>query len=210
MTRSDRRFDLKRARSAPMAVLLSRNAAAISGVVRPPNVRKVKATRDLGSNAGWQQVKIRRRRLTAILSDSVSSDLASKAISAARRASRAPVRSRSMALRSATFSNQPRGLSGKPALPQCLRQGSSGSAQSRSTLQSSRADGCAAAARGCRHPRWIMSWLRAGLGCGSTRSGKSKPIAGRKRRYGKTNSTCIFTFYVSIAQGRCRFADVDN
>ena len=137
MTRSDRRFDLKRARSAPMAVLLSRNAAAISGVVRPPNMRKVKATRDLGSNAGWQQVKIRRRPLTAILSDSVSSDLASKAISAARRASRAPVRSRSMALRSATFSNQPRGLSGKPALPQCLRQGSSGSAQSRSTLQSS-------------------------------------------------------------------------
>ena len=43
----------------------TRNARAISGVVRPPSVRRVSATRASRASAGWQQVKISRRRSSA-------------------------------------------------------------------------------------------------------------------------------------------------
>ena len=44
---------------------------AMALVDRPPRVRRVRATCDFGSNAGWQQVKIRRRRSSGIGSGSV-------------------------------------------------------------------------------------------------------------------------------------------
>ncbi len=47
-----------------------RKAAAISSVVRPQISRKVSATRASGARAGWQQVKIKRRRSSSKLSSS--------------------------------------------------------------------------------------------------------------------------------------------
>ncbi len=43
----------------------TRNARAISGVVRPPRVRRVRATRASSASAGWQQVKTSRSRSSA-------------------------------------------------------------------------------------------------------------------------------------------------
>ena len=52
------------ARVIRWAIVVSgtRNAAAISGTVRPPSRRRVSATRASGARAGWQQVKISRSR----------------------------------------------------------------------------------------------------------------------------------------------------
>ena len=44
----------------------TRNARAISSVSRPHRVRRVSATCASGASAGWQQVKIRRRRSSGI------------------------------------------------------------------------------------------------------------------------------------------------
>src|SRR5215207_4357366 len=55
---------LRLARTRRLAIVGSgtRKARAISAVVSPARVRKVRATRALSGNAGWQQVKIRRSR----------------------------------------------------------------------------------------------------------------------------------------------------
>ena len=46
-----------------MVVVGTRNARAISSVVRPHSVRRVSTTWASGASAGWQQVKISRRSL---------------------------------------------------------------------------------------------------------------------------------------------------
>src|SRR2546422_1060515 len=45
----------------------TRNARAISGVVRPPTRRSVSATRPSAESTGWQHVKIKRRRSSGIV-----------------------------------------------------------------------------------------------------------------------------------------------
>src|SRR5262245_5670870 len=99
---------------------LTRNARAISGVPSPPRVRSVSATRASMARAGWQQVKIRRRRSSVITGASSgtsgsmetagSSVLSSSSFSLPRRSGR----SRSIALLRAAVVIQAPGLSGIP------------------------------------------------------------------------------------------------
>src|SRR5438045_693588 len=49
-----------------MVVVGNRNARAISSVSSPQSVRNVSATWASGASAGWQQVKIKRRRSSGI------------------------------------------------------------------------------------------------------------------------------------------------
>ena len=58
---------LRLARTIRWAIAASetRNAAAISWVVKPATARRVSATCDSWASAGWQQVKIRRSRSSA-------------------------------------------------------------------------------------------------------------------------------------------------
>src|SRR5260221_1941660 len=65
--RASRILRLARAIRLPIAGSATRNAWAISAVVRPPSVRSVRATCADGSSAGWQQVKISRSRSSAIM-----------------------------------------------------------------------------------------------------------------------------------------------
>src|SRR5680860_827662 len=57
---------LARERRWPIVVSATRNALAISGVVRPPSVLNVSATCASIERAGWQQVNMRRRRSSVI------------------------------------------------------------------------------------------------------------------------------------------------
>ena len=54
---------------------VTRNARAISSVVRPQTSRKVSATCPSGGRAGWQQVKMRRRRSSSISSSAWDASL---------------------------------------------------------------------------------------------------------------------------------------
>ena len=69
-----------------MVASVVRKALAISAVVRPPSVRSVSATRACGRSAGWQQVKIRRRRSSgssgSASASSISSSLGASALQA--------------------------------------------------------------------------------------------------------------------------------
>ena len=55
----------------------TRNASAISSVVRPPRARKVRATRASVASAGWQQVKMSSSRSSGIVVSSIRSSTAS-------------------------------------------------------------------------------------------------------------------------------------
>ena len=98
----------------------TRNARAISAVVRPPSDRSVSATRAGGASAGWQHVKISRRRSSRIIDASSSSGCScscrrtSSASRSARPAAARSRRSRSIALRCAVVVIQAAGLAGTP------------------------------------------------------------------------------------------------
>src|SRR5438552_16693070 len=97
-----------------------RNALAISRVVRPPSVRRVRAIRASIASAGWQQVNTRRRRSSAmLLTASSSSSPASMAASSVRVSVFArrffSRRSRSMALLRAARVIQAPGFRGRPS-----------------------------------------------------------------------------------------------
>ncbi len=68
----------------------TRNARAISGVVSPPSVRRVRATDASGASAGWQQVKISRSWSSGI--GAISSSAAAWSARALRAASNAASR----------------------------------------------------------------------------------------------------------------------
>src|SRR6476646_7417945 len=106
------------ARTSRWAIVGSgtRKARAISAVVRPPNSRSVSATRALGASAGWQHVKIRRRRSsgTAPSSTGGSSRACSSAACAWRSSREASRRRRSIARLRAVVMIQPAGLGGSP------------------------------------------------------------------------------------------------
>ncbi len=94
------------------------NARAISGVERPPSRRRVSAICAAGARAGWQQVKINRRRSsgTADSSSMGSSVAASSAVACSWRSRcEASLRSRSRIRRRAVVMIHPAGLGGKPS-----------------------------------------------------------------------------------------------
>ncbi len=99
-------------------------ARAISRVVRPATLRSVRATRDSGAIAGWQQVKIRRRRSSGMSSSAAQSSSgvgplsSSSPTDVASRSCRCRRRSRSIARRRAVATIQATGLSGGPSRPQ--------------------------------------------------------------------------------------------
>jgi hypothetical protein len=96
----------------------TRKARAISSVSRPPSVRRVRATCASGASAGWQQVKIRRRRSSGISPGSRGAGAAALASVTASASSfeisRACRRRRSMALCRAVRISQARGTGGTP------------------------------------------------------------------------------------------------
>ena len=106
----------------PIVGSATRNARAISPVVRPPSARSVSATRAGISSAGWQQVKISRSRSsTIVLSSSMvgSSCWASRRVSSASRSARSATdrsrRRRSIARRRAAVVIHAPGLAGTPS-----------------------------------------------------------------------------------------------
>src|SRR6266571_8749913 len=104
---------LRLARTMRWAIVASetRNAAAISGVVKPATARSVSATCASCARAGWQHVKIRRRRSSASGASGGAMDRSRSATFSAYRWSR---RSRSMARRRAAVISHAPGLSGMP------------------------------------------------------------------------------------------------
>ncbi len=88
-----------------------RNAAAISCVVKPATARSVSATCASWASAGWQQVKMRRRRSSASAGSAGTADRSNSATFSAYRRSR---RSRSIARRRAVVMSHAPGLSGMP------------------------------------------------------------------------------------------------
>jgi hypothetical protein len=94
-----------------------RNARAISSVVSPPSVRRVRATCASSASAGWQQVNRRRKRSSRSSSGSAGSWAATAPADTAVAARRRTWRRRiaSMIRRRATATNQARGVSGRPA-----------------------------------------------------------------------------------------------
>src|SRR5687768_8293253 len=116
----------RRVRLAPtsrwaMVVSGTRNAWAISAVVRPPIIRSVSATRPSGDSPGWQQVKMRRRRSSGMVPGSITSGsrASASATSAACASARRAWRRRSKARRRAVVSSQAPGRPGTPLRGQC-------------------------------------------------------------------------------------------
>src|SRR5262249_37270122 len=105
----------------------TRNARAISSVVRPPSRRSVSATRDSVGRTGWQAVNTRRRRSSpmssraASRSGAVSSCWASSSrpISSCLRSIRLLRRTRSIARYFAVAMSQAPGLFGTPDSGHC-------------------------------------------------------------------------------------------
>src|ERR1700674_2790891 len=90
---------------------VSRNALAISPVVNPATARSVSATCASCESAGWQHVKISRRRSSASAASGLMSEPSSSASFSRYRLSR---RKRSMARRRAVVISHAPGLSGMP------------------------------------------------------------------------------------------------
>ena len=104
----------------------TRNARAISAVVRPPTARRVSAICDAGDRTGWQHMNSR----MSVSSDSAAgrsaagashcSGSAQRATLSSRRWRACSLRSRSVSRREATVISQPRGLSGMPSVGHCM------------------------------------------------------------------------------------------
>ena len=128
------------ARVMRRAIVVSgtRNARAISSTVRPPSSRSVRATRASAGSAGWQQVKISRRRSSStspVGSCGVSSVIMSAAwCLVSRRDSR---RMRSMAWWVAVVVSQPPGFGGMPSVGHCSTAASRASPAASSAMSRS-------------------------------------------------------------------------
>ena len=119
---------LARTMRCAMALSLLRKARAISAVLRPPRLRRVSATRASIASAGWQQVKISRRRSSAISPSPSPGTASGSACSASSRSSAASLsrstpsrRRRSIARLRATWVIQAPGLAGTPSRGQRSR-----------------------------------------------------------------------------------------
>ena len=129
----------------------TRNARAISSVVRPPSRRSVSATRASVDSTGWHAVNTRRSRSSPISSARAASSASTKsgttcASSASRswpsssrlRACSASWRKRSSARFFAVAISHAPGLSGTPASGQCSSAATSASCASSSARPTSR------------------------------------------------------------------------
>ena len=111
----------------------TRNAAAISAVVRPPTARRVRAICDGAVSAGWQHRKSRASSSSgsvvgssAAAATSASAGRCTPSSSSRRR--RAPAaRISSVSRLEATVTSQPRGRSGTPSTGHCRAAASSAS-----------------------------------------------------------------------------------
>ncbi|MNT62700.1 hypothetical protein D3C72_2004480 [compost metagenome] len=120
--RASRIFALARTMRWAMVEGLLMKARAISSVFRSQTSRKVRGTWASAGNAGWQQVKISRRRSSSTSSPS-SKALAASSSSATRWRLEASKRARrrrlSMALKRPADTSQARGLAGMPSRGHC-------------------------------------------------------------------------------------------
>ena len=114
-------FRLARTIRLPIVGSATRNARAISPVVRPPSARSVSATRADTPSAGWQQVKISRKRSSTIELSSITarcscwSRRTSSASRPARSATERSRRRRSIARRRAVTVSHAPGFAGTPS-----------------------------------------------------------------------------------------------
>ncbi len=109
----------------------TRNARAISAVVKPPTARNVNAIAEAGVNAGWQHMK-RRTSVSSscgAVSMAVGSVLwaASSATSLSRWRRADSLRMWSAIRRKATCVSHARGLSGRPSRGHCIAAASDAS-----------------------------------------------------------------------------------
>ena len=101
---------------AAMVASGTRNARAISAVVRPPTARSVSAVADAAVSVGWQH----RKSSTSVSSvPGTSSGGVSAAIALSRSRRAWSLRIWSISRREATVISQPRGLSGTPSAGHC-------------------------------------------------------------------------------------------
>ena len=116
-------FFLARVSRAAIVASGTRNARAMSGVATPQISRSVRATCASGASAGWQQVKISRRRSSGIVPDPVGSGISrsSASISSGSLDSSVWRRIRLSAWRRATVVSQAPGRSGTPSRSQVRR-----------------------------------------------------------------------------------------
>src|SRR5688572_26783429 len=118
-----------------------RKALAISSVVSPHTSRSVSATCASGAIAGWQQVKMRRRRSSSISSLSFSSASTDSRNSSSTETMRDSLRILSMALNRPAETSHARGLSGRPSFGHCssaARKASASASSARSKSPSRR------------------------------------------------------------------------
>src|ERR1700724_2069242 len=103
----------------------TRNALAISAVVKPPTARRVRAIAEDEVRAGWQHMNNKISVSSGSMSDSIStvgttmSASLPTAVSLSRRA--ISLRTWSVIRRVATWINQPRGLAGMPPCGHCVK-----------------------------------------------------------------------------------------
>ena len=108
-------FDFARVMRAPIVVSCTKNAFAISGTVRPPTMRSVRAIRASIASAGWQQMKISRSRSSS-MTPSGSGDVSYTSIASLCLASRVLSRLiRSIAFRVAVVVSHAPGAGGMPS-----------------------------------------------------------------------------------------------
>src|SRR5580704_11399776 len=103
----------------------TRNALAISAVVKPPTARRVRAIAEDEVRAGWQHINSKMSVSSGSISDSISpagatvSTSFATAVSLWRRA--ISLRTWSVMRRDATWINHPRGFSGTPSCGHCVK-----------------------------------------------------------------------------------------
>jgi hypothetical protein len=115
----------------------TRNADAISAVVRPPTARSVRAIAELGVSAGWQH-----RNSSSRVSSWSTTDggvpVSSSPVSSSRRRRASSLRQMLIRRRAATVTNHASGLSGTPFTGQSRAAASSASWTASSALSKSR------------------------------------------------------------------------
>src|SRR6266487_5828520 len=160
---------LARTRRCAKVASGTRKAWAISGVVRPPRVRRVSATRASSDSAGWQQVKMSRSRSSPMVcicfpvsaSSCPAWRSASRSAKAVcRSASPRSRRSRSMALLRAVVVIQAPGFGGTPSAgqrSQATRNASATASSARSKSPSRRMRVATALPDSSRKTCWTLS-----------------------------------------------------
>jgi hypothetical protein len=129
----------------------ARCARAISSVVRPHTSRSVSATCASGASAGWQQVKMRRRRSSSTPSSEGSEGSAMFSIRSSPSSSSETScferrRRRSIALNRPVETSHARGLSGTPSIGHCSTAATNAS--------------CSASSATSKSPSWRMRVAR--------------------------------------------------